>query len=341
VTSDQSADRGQYKILVVDDDPDIRNLVCTYLEIEGFRIEEAKDGVEAVSKAFENRPDLILLDIMMPNKSGTEVLSELRADFRTAFVPVVFLTAKSLVGDKVGHLLGGADDYIVKPFDPQELVARVEVALRRSAALRGLNPLSGLPGNTVIAEELTRRLSEGTPFACLYVDLDNFKAYNDAYGFSRGDDVIRMLGNELLVALERHPTPGRFVGHVGGDDFVVLTPPDQAEEVAKEIVGRFDKEILGFYEEEARERGWIEVKDRRGNRTRFPLCSVSAARLTRPSLSRSRAFVRVPVGRPPGARLAGVQYAGCRPLYGRPRGSLGTLWPTGDLAHRSGRLIHQ
>lgn len=270
-----SADASRGRILVADDDPDIRRLVATYLELENFEVEEAADGVEAVDKTLETRPDLVILDIMMPNKSGTEALADLRADFRSAFIPILFLTAKSLTADKVGGLMGGADDYVVKPFDPQELVARVENTLRRSQALRGLNPLTGLPGNTVIAEEIAGRLSAGRSFACLYADLDNFKALNDHYGFSRGDEVIRTLGNCLLEAVEAHQTTDSFAGHVGGDDFVVLCAPDVAEEVAATICDRFDAEVTKHYDPEDRERGWIEVEDRRGQVARFPLCSVS------------------------------------------------------------------
>lgn len=263
------------RVLVADDDPDIRRLVATYLELEGFEVEEAADGVEAVDKTLENLPDLVILDIMMPNKSGTEALADLRADFRSAFIPILFLSAKSLTADKVGGLMGGADDYVVKPFDPQELVARVENALRRSQALRGLNPLTGLPGNTVIAEEIASRLSADRPFACLYADLDNFKALNDHYGFSRGDEVIRTLARCLLQALESHQTTDSFAGHVGGDDFVVLCAPDVAEEIASTICDRFDEEVPQHYDAADRDRGWIEVEDRRGQVTRFPLCSVS------------------------------------------------------------------
>ncbi|HVL80382.1 MAG TPA: response regulator, partial [Actinomycetota bacterium] len=247
------------RILVTDDDPDIRRLVCTYLELEGYEVQEAEDGLIAVQKAVDWRPDLILMDIMMPNKSGTDALADIRADFRTAYIPIVLLTAKSLVGDKVGHLLAGADDYIVKPFDPQELVARVEVALRRSQALRGLNPLTGLPGNTVITEEIGRRLSDRQPFACLYVDLDNFKAFNDHYGFSRGDELIKVLAGVILASLQEHKGRIRFAGHVGGDDFVALSSPEAAESLAQEICDGFDERSRDLYDEADLERGYIEV----------------------------------------------------------------------------------
>jgi diguanylate cyclase (GGDEF)-like protein len=263
------------RVLAVDDDEDIRRLVATYLELEGFDVSEARDGLEALQIATEERPDLILMDVMMPKMSGTEALAELRKDFRTAFTPVVLLTAKTLVADKVEHLLSGADDYVVKPFDPEELVARIRVVLRRSQALRGLNPITGLPGNTVIADELMSRLSDGNEFACLYVDLDNFKSYNDYYGFSRGDAVIKLLAKILLEVLEKRPSDVHFAGHIGGDDFVVVTSSEMAEPIAEDVCARFDAEIPDLYEPVDRERGWIEVEDRRGQLSKVPFVSVS------------------------------------------------------------------
>jgi diguanylate cyclase (GGDEF)-like protein len=175
----------------------------------------------------------------------------------------------------LGEDVGGADDYVLPPFDPPEVAARVAVTLQRSAALRGLNPLTGLPGNIVIGEEITRRLRRGDKFACLYIDLDHFKAYNDRYGFARGDDVIRALARCVVAALTEHGTVGCFAGHVGGDDFVVLTPPEEAEGVAKTMTERFTTEVYKLYEPAVRRRGWIEVSDRKGHPTRVPLCSVS------------------------------------------------------------------
>jgi diguanylate cyclase (GGDEF)-like protein len=195
----------------------------------------------------------------------------LRADFRTTLIPIVFLSEYPPSGDDVG----GADDYVLAPFDPDEVSARVGVTLHRSAALRGLNPLTGLPGGVVASEEIGRRLEHNEPFACLYADLDQFKAYNDRYGFTRGDDVIRALARCVVSSLEANQPTRCFAAHIGGDDFVVLTPPDEAEPVATMLTERFSTEVYKLYEPAVRRRGWIEVKDRKGHQTRVPLCSVS------------------------------------------------------------------
>lgn len=262
-------------ILVVDDDQDLRKLVVHLLTGADHDCIEAADGAEAVIRAQQSRPDLIVMDMMMPRVSGADALEQLRADRRTAFTPVIFLTAKSLVSDVVDALVSGADDYLAKPFDPDELLARVNVAIRRSRLLRDLNPISGLPGNAVISAELQGRLEKAIPFACLYVDLNQFKGYNDHYGFAQGDVVIAALARIIYEALEGNPSGNQFAGHVGGDDFVVLESTETWESVAKDIVERFDAAVKDFYPSDDYGRGYIEVENRRGEKERVPLVSVS------------------------------------------------------------------
>lgn len=269
--------RGRAKPLVLAVDPDagVRRLVAAVLESSGLEVAQAADGAAAVAASLELRPDAILLDVMLPGLSGAEALDKIRNDYRTAFIPVVFLTTRGLAADKVEHLISGADDYIVKPFDPGELAARVGMVLRRTAALREMNPISGLPGNNAISAAITNRLEARRPFACLYADLDSFKSFNDHYGFTRGDEVIRTLSEVILDALDDHPSPEHFAGHVGGDDFVVLTPAAAATEVAGSITARFDAAVPALYDAGDRRRGYIEVEDRRGQPARFAMVSVS------------------------------------------------------------------
>ena len=217
------------RILVVDDDRDIARFVELNLSLEGFEVEVAHDGVHALELASANPPDLILLDVMMPGVDGVEVVRRLRAQSSTASIPVVMLTAKSLSADKVVGLTAGADDYIVKPFDTLELVARVRTTLRRTADVRSVSPLTGLPGNHRIDVEIAARSRAGTPYAVCHVDLDEFKSFNDAYGFLRGDDLLLVLASVLQQCAADAGEPAPFVGHVGGDDFVMVCTPEQAE----------------------------------------------------------------------------------------------------------------
>jgi len=262
-------------ILVVDDDPDIARFVEVNLRSAGYDVSVASDGEEALDKAGVLRPDLVLLDVMMPKIDGFEVAQRLRRNPQTANTSIIMLTAKALSTDKVLGLTAGADDYIIKPFDPIELLARVKGTLRRAKEMRNLSPLTGLPGNIRIQEEIERMVREDQPFAVLYSDLDNFKAYNDQKGFVRGDRLIQATARIIQDAVVEFAGPDGFVGHVGGDDFVAVVPPGAAEDAAKRIVEAFDAQIHEFYEPEDLERGYVEVEDRKGVMQRLPLAGVS------------------------------------------------------------------
>jgi len=263
------------RILIIDDDPDIVQFVRVNLELEGYGVASASGGVEGLERAIAEPPDLVLLDIMMPGIDGMDVLNRLRTTPTTANTAVILLTAKALTEDRVRGLAAGADDYVTKPFAIEELIARVGTVLRRSKAMRDLSPLTGLPGNFRISEELDRRVMQGDPLAIVYADLDNFKAYNDHYGFMRGDDVIKFTANTLVEGAVEVGDPSCFVGHVGGDDFIIVMAPDDVERYCKTVVDRFDDGILDLYDAQDALRGYVEVIDRRGERHAFPIVSVS------------------------------------------------------------------
>jgi diguanylate cyclase (GGDEF)-like protein len=261
-------------ILVVDDDPDIARFVEVNLRSAGYEVAVAGDGEEALDRASELRPDLVLLDVMMPRLDGFEVAQRLRKNPQTANTSIIMLTAKALSSDKVTGLQSGADDYIIKPFDPIELLARVKGTLRRAKEMRNLSPLTGLPGNIRIQEEIERMVREHRPFAVLYVDLDNFKTYNDKHGFVRGDRLIQGTARMIQDAVMSNDPEG-FVGHVGGDDFVAVVQPDTAEAVAKTVCERFDEDRALYYDDQDLERGFVRMEDRKGVVQDIPLVSVS------------------------------------------------------------------
>jgi diguanylate cyclase (GGDEF)-like protein len=276
-------------ILVADDDEDIVRFVEVNLRLEGFDVATASDGEQALKVAYEKGPDLVLLDVMMPVLDGFDVCQRLRKDSKTRHISVIMLTAKSLSADKVVGLTVGADDYMIKPFDPIELVARVKSALRRSREMRDVNPLTHLPGNIQVQDEVARRVARAEPFAIMYIDLDNFKAFNDHYGFLRGDEAIKLLAQCAGDAVGKlHATSG-FIGHIGGDDFVVIAEPESAEVLAKDIIEGWDARVAELYDPEDAHNGYIEVVDRRRQMHRYPLTTVSvgiASTTTRPIESR-------------------------------------------------------
>ncbi|MEX2101153.1 MAG: response regulator [Actinomycetota bacterium] len=274
-TSEAEGTRGADRVLVVEDDPFISRLLTLELGAEGYLVDSAVDGQEALEKALAILPDLVLCDVMMPRMDGFELTRRLREDPRTEGTTIIMITARGLGADKLEGLSSGADDYIVKPFDNEEVIARVRGALRRGRYLRSQSPLTGLPGNLRIEDEIEARIAAGEGFAVLYLDLDNFKSYSDRYGFVRGDDALRATGGLIRDAAEEVGGAGSFVGHIGGDDFVVLTEPGRAVALAEEVIRRFDASVASLYEPGDADAGYLESEDRMGHLQRFPLLSIS------------------------------------------------------------------
>jgi diguanylate cyclase (GGDEF)-like protein len=266
---------GGESLLVVDDDPFIARLLEIELKAVGYDVRVASDGQQALDAAQERPPQLVLADVMMPNMDGFELTRRLRQDPRTATVSVIMLTARGLSADKLEGFAIGADDYIVKPFDTPELLARIRGVLNRASDTRSLSPVTGLAGNVAIEDEIERRVAAADPFAILYVDLDGFKAYNDRYGFLRGDEAIRETGRVIGEAAGQIAGPDTFVGHAGGDDFVVVVPPEHATSTAQQIVLAFDEMVPGLYDVDDRANGYVEVTNRRGDLQRYPLLTLS------------------------------------------------------------------
>jgi len=263
-------------VLVVDDDFDIARYLELNLSLEGFTVHVAHDGDEALAVAHSVRPAVVLLDVMMPGMDGYEVCRQLRAAVGTSQCAILMLTAKSLSADRVVGLTAGADDFIAKPFDPPELVARVRSSLRRARQLRDVSPLTGLPGNGEITRRAEALATADQPcFALIHADLDSFKAYNDRYGFLRGDEAIRRAAGVIADAIAAVPSDISFLGHVGGDDFVLLTDPDSVEQLCRELIERFDRMVPLLYDPDDAARGCIEVKDRQRQHRRFDLMTIS------------------------------------------------------------------
>jgi len=270
----------QWRVLIADDDPYIRQLLEVALRDHGYEVMSAIDGHELVRLAQDHTPSLILVDLAMPRMDGYEAIRQLRNDTRTAHVPMLILTARTGASDVVTGFETGADDYIAKPFDIVELLARVKSHLRRSARRPVLNPLTGLPGGVLLSQAIRRRLACKTPFALLYADLDNFKAFNDIYGFSRGDQALLFVAKIIQKVLAAHGNPDDSIGHIGGDDFAILTTPDRADPICRALISTFDAEVTQLYNPEDRQRGYISGADRYGILRRFGLMSISIGVVT-------------------------------------------------------------
>jgi diguanylate cyclase (GGDEF)-like protein len=264
-------------LLIVDDEPDLRHILETLLREDDYRVVTAGTGTEALALCQKQSFDLIILDLLLPDLDGFAVLGALRARPATALTPIILLSARDSAAEKVRGLQLGADDYVTKPFSAAELLARLRAALRRRELEGGANPSTRLPGNVAIERTIRRRIESNQPIAVCYTDLDNFKAYNDTYGFLKGDAVIHQTAHVLLAAVEQAGNRDDFVGHIGGDDFIVITTPDRAEAVCARAIAAFDALAPLFYDAETRARGYIDAHDRQGRPMRFPFVSLSIA----------------------------------------------------------------
>ena len=262
------------EILFADDDEALRTMVTDVLTAAGFTVRAAENGTRALAEVRRSAPDLAILDYRMGTPDGFQVCREIKSDPGLAWLPVLILTAERSIEDRLGGFDAGADDYLAKPFDPRELVARATALLRQAARGRDRNPTTGLPGGEALYAEVERRRAAGTPFAICYFDLDHFKPFADRFGFPVADAAIREVGAAVAAAGEGADT---FVGHIGGDDFVLLGPLAEARSRAEDAQRRFAAALVSHLPEEAVEAGSYWGRDRYGVERYFPVTRLSAA----------------------------------------------------------------
>jgi diguanylate cyclase (GGDEF)-like protein len=269
----------QGRILVVEDDPDISTLLKIYFESEGYSVVKAERGEVALEACRHQLPDVIVLDIMLPDMDGYDVCRELRNTLRTSHIPIIFLTQKDERSDKIRGLELGADDYITKPFDVEELNLRVRNAMARSRIESLTNPTTGLPSSQLIEEQL-RQLMRREEWGIIYVGIKNLDAFNEAYGFVAGEEVLRFAAMILRQTVDSLGTISDFIGHVGSDEFIVITERKRVKRVAEELEERFSSRVGTHYDWQARERGYLVVEDEQGNEIKADLMSLSVGVIT-------------------------------------------------------------
>ena len=261
-------------ILVVEDELLIARLLKDTLEIDGYQVVTILNGEDAVRFALRETPHLMIVDIMLPDIDGYEVIQRLRTHPKTMHIPILVLSALGEPEDKMRAYERDVDGYVTKPFNTDELLARVRRQLRRGQQ-NCLSPLTGLPGGLQVVRAINGKLHEAGPWSLLYLDLDNFKAFNDVYGFLAGNDMIQLVGNICQRAVYEFGNTDDFVGHIGGDDFIIVTTPDRAHGLCRTIVARYNEESVHHYHSDDVERGSISGLDRKGRPYQFPLVSLS------------------------------------------------------------------
>ena len=273
------------RIFIVDDaEQDLRIHAAT-LRAHGWDVVTASNGEEALLLVEADVPDLFLIAAKMEAMDGFALCEHLKQDARLINVPVIFVTAKPDSEDIDRGYAAGGVDYISKPCHLSEFLARVRTHIRLYHLLQEVarledvaidaNPLTHLPGNNSIVAKIQEAVDQGLDKTVLYADLDNFKAYNDKYGFSDGDDLLLFTAETLQTAIRTVCHGDTFLGHVGGDDFVIMTDASEAEALAEQVLKQFDLGAPAFYSDEDAERGSIDTTDRQGNPVQYPLASLS------------------------------------------------------------------
>jgi DNA-binding response OmpR family regulator len=266
---------GKARLMIVEDDNDISNMLKIYFTSLGYEVEVAPRGLEALDKIRLALPHLIVLDIMLPDIDGYEVCRRLRTNTRTSHIPVIFLTQKDERSDRLQGLELGADDYVTKPFDIEELKLRVKGAIHRSERESLTDPRSGLPAGRLIEEQLRRTIRE-KDWAYTDLRINAFEAFKDVYGFVAADDVLRFSAMLISEVVDELGSPDDFIGHAGGDNFAIITRQAAAANIAKRIKTRFAGEVLSHYNFMDRDQGFLSISSAEGGTEKAQLMSMAA-----------------------------------------------------------------
>jgi DNA-binding response OmpR family regulator len=256
---------GKSRILIVEDDIDISNMLKIFFNGQGYEVDTALSGPEALEKTRLGLPHLIVLDIMLPGMDGYEVCQVLRTQTRTSHIPIIFLTQKDERSDKLQGLELGADDYITKPFDIEELSLRVQNAIARAERESLTDPRSGLPSGKLIEDQL-RKIISLDDWALMDLRLEHYNPFKDVYGFVAGDDVLRFTAMLLGEVIDELGSPDDFIGHSGGESFI-------ADQIQKEIGDRFTEQVQTHYSFIDREQGFLVTEN--DTQAKVPLMSIS------------------------------------------------------------------
>lgn len=271
-----------YVVLIADNE-DIWGTLCKLFEREGnkYQITKVSSETKNVKEAMLTVPDLVIIDEdSLANNDINTLITLLRKKPDYAITPIVLISEQREKVHKLEILKKGIEFYIKKPIDADFFLFTIKNISRLISANRCISALTGLPGNVQIENELKRRIASKKTYAVLYMDLDNFKAYNDKYGFTNGDDVIKFTSDIIQDAIQAYGKKGDFLGHIGGDDFVAVVDYENASKISKSIVKDFDKGIRKYYTDEDVEKGWIKVANRKGKLEKYPLMTITVAMIS-------------------------------------------------------------
>ncbi len=269
------------KILIISGSSSGEDGITEFLrEKKGVVLETASTCLQAVDRIYSDPPDLVFVTQSFEEGGWKELCKRIKTDPVFGHLPVVLIAKTGWQDTGIDWAELPIDDFLQEPLSASVVGSRVSLAFARAARVRDANPLTRLPGNFTIMKEIQARIDSGSHFEIAYVDLDHFKSYNDNYGFLRGDEILKMTARLLTNSVRRIDSSDAFVGHVGGDDFVFIVPPEKMEAICKEIIYNFDLIVGDFYDENDRIRGYIDSTNRKGEKETFPFVSISIAVVT-------------------------------------------------------------
>jgi PleD family two-component response regulator len=266
---------GKARLLIVEDDYDISNMLRIYFSGQGYDVDVALRGSDALEKTRQVMPNLIVLDIMLPDIDGYEVCRNLRLSIRTSHIPVIFLTQRDERSDRLQGLELGADNYITKPFDIEELKLYVQNAIARSERESLTDPQTGLPAGRLIENRLREIIRQRKGWAFMDVRINYFESFKDVYGFIAANDVLRFTAMMIGEVMDELGSPNDFIGHAGGDNFIVISADDSSDAVRKRLKSRFKEEVLSHYNFMDRQQGFILAPDETGKVQQTPLMTLA------------------------------------------------------------------
>ncbi|MBI5418217.1 diguanylate cyclase [Candidatus Poribacteria bacterium] len=268
------------KILIVNNDYDLISLLYEILNESEYIVSIAKNVNEAIQKIDQDTPNLIITDSKLSAIDDVKLETKLKNDPRLSHLPIIMLIEKYDDDMAIESLKNGIDDFIIKPFKEEELLAKIHLMLFKFNRGIDINPLTSLPGNNSIKEYIEKEIFNNKSFAVCFLDIDHFKSFNDKYGFARGDEALKLCAQILSKALKKHYHRDDFIGHIGGDDFVIITSPGRVKLICDEIISQFDENIKTVYNKEDISNGYIISKNRQGHTAKFSIMSISIGVVT-------------------------------------------------------------
>ena len=262
------------EIYIIDDKPDLREtLKRLFKEDRSYRFKSVP--TESLDIALKNIPSLIIINEDNIDEDIISICQKIKKDDDNSITPVIVLSSNKNHTHRINLLKLGVSHYIINPINEDFFYYTIQNTLKLIYINRRVSPLTGLPGNVQIQAEMKKRFSLKETFAMIYIDLDNFKAYNDIYGFLKGDQIIKFTAKTILKNVHTDEYEDSFVGHIGGDDFVAIVSETDYERICQNIITDFDSNVSKFFTEDDVNRGYFEVANRKGIMEQFPLTSIS------------------------------------------------------------------